>query len=224
MENPILLNVFNPFLTSRNFRNQMERMVRGSKNKGFVDASFESMMKSVGWQGGQAWCMYFCKLVYMQFFSFDRQFIAKVFNGGTQATPNNIIRLNKQGDSKYVFLQENNPQIGDIFIQVNSDNRSLGHAGIVTEVFDKTNIKTIEGNTSLKGVREGEGVFELRRTLEVGKVSRGSDKIFRGYIRRNFTQDELNKLYFDEEDQTLKMRSTNIPATSLQTLKNLFNF
>jgi hypothetical protein len=201
-ENP-LLNVFNPFLVSKGFKGQLEKVVRGSKNVGFVDASFQAMMKSVGWRGGEAWCMYFCKLVYMQFFSFDREFISKNFNGSSQGTPNNIIALNKRGDKRYVFIEENSPQIGDIFCLVNKANRGFGHVGIVTEVIDNTTVKTIEGNTSLKGVREGEGVFELKRTLVVGK---GSSQITRGYIRRNFTKEELDKLYFDETEKTLKFR------------------
>ena len=201
-ENP-LLNVFNPFLVSRGFKGQLEKVVRGSKNVGFVDASFQAMMKSVGWRGGEAWCMYFCKLVYMQFFSFDREFISKNFNGSSQGTPNNIIALNNRGDKRYVFIQDNTPQIGDIFCLVNASNKGIGHVGIVTEVIDDRTVKTLEGNTSLKGVREGEGVFELKRTLVVGK---GASQIMRGYIRRNFTKEELEKLYFDETEKTLKFR------------------
>lgn len=200
LENPFL-SVFNPFLTSKNFRVQMEKV---GKNKGFVNASFEAMMKAVGWQGGQAWCMYYCKLVYMQFFSFDREFIAKYFTGGSQVTPNNIINLNAKGDKRYIFVNTNTPQIGDIFCLENVPKDGMGHVGIITEVFTNTKVKTIEGNTSLKGVREGDGVFELNRNLEIG-VKSGSKRM-RGYIRRNFTQDELSKVYFDETEKTLKFR------------------
>jgi hypothetical protein len=192
-----LLSVFNPFLSSKNFRGQMERVVKGSANVGFVDASFQAMMKSVGWRGGDAWCMYFCKLVYMQFFSFDREFIAKYFDGSTIRTPQNIINLNAKGDKRYVFLAENSPQIGDIICL-------QGHVALVQEVISPTIVKTIEGNTNLKGIREGEGVAENKRTLIVGKSSFG--QLFKGYIRRNFTQDELNRLYFDETEKTLKFK------------------
>jgi len=192
-----LLTVFNPFLTSKSFRGQMERVVRGGKNVGFVDASFQSMMKAVGWKGGEAWCMYFCKLVYMQFFSFDREFLAKNFSGSTGGTLQNVINLNARGDKRYIFIKSNTPQIGDIICL-------QGHVGLVQEVISPTVVKTIEGNTNLKGVREGEGVTENTRTLIVGKSSFG--QIFKGYIRRNFSQDELNKLYFDETEKTLKFK------------------
>lgn len=190
-----LLNVFNPFLTNKGFRGQMERVVRGSKNVGFVDASFQTMMKAVGWKSSEAWCMYFCKLVYMQFFSFDREFLAKNFNGSTSGTLQNVINLNNKGDKRYIFLNTNTPQIGDIICL-------QGHVALVQEVIDNTHVKTIEGNTSLKGVREGDGVAENKRTLIVGKPS--FNQIFKGYIRRNFTEDELKKLYFDETEKTLK--------------------
>ena len=205
-----LLTVFNPFLTNKGFRGQMERIIKGSENVGFVDASFQAMMKSVGWKGGEAWCMYFCKLVYMQFYSFDREFIAKHFNGSTSDQPFdkagtvggtvfNIKKLNKQGDKRYVFIADNTPQIADIICM-------QGHVALVKEIIDNTHVKTIEGNTNLKGDREGQGVEELNRTLVVGKASKGSSKVFKGYIRRNFSQDELEKLYFDENEKTLKFK------------------
>lgn len=190
-----LLNVFNPFLSSKSFRGQLEKVVKGGKNVGFVDASFQTMMKAVGWKSGEAWCMYYCKLVYMQFFSFDREFLAKHFNGSTSSTLQNVINLNNKGDKRYIFLNTNTPQIGDIICL-------QGHVGLVQEVISPTIVKTIEGNSNLKGVREGEGVVENNRTLIVGKPSFG--QMFKGYIRRNFTQDELNKLYFDETEKTLK--------------------
>jgi hypothetical protein len=204
MPNPYLY-VLNPFLTSKGFRGQMERLKRNAKNAGFVDGVFEGMMKSVGWRTGQEWCMYYCKAVYMQFFSFDRDFLRTNFSGGTIWTPSNIEKLNARGDRRYIFVKENNPQIGDIFI-MRSTSRDGGHAGIVTEVLSNTKVKTIEGNTSLAGVRTGQGVFELERTLDVGKVSKGSTMFFVGYIRRNFTQPELDRLYYDTEELTLKMR------------------
>lgn len=206
-ENPILA-VLNPFLTSSGFKGQLEKLVRGAKNKGFQNSSFEAMMKKVGWRNGEAWCMYFCKLVYMQFYSFDRDFIAKNFTGSSQGTPDNIIQLNRKGDNKYVFIDKDTPQIGDIFILKNNDRSYQGHAGIVTEVLNNNLVKTIEGNTNLGGSREGDGVFELTRTMEVGKASKvqggGGTKILRGYIRRNFTEQELSRLFYDENEKTLK--------------------
>jgi len=192
-----LLTTFNPFLTNKSFRGQMERIIKGAENVGFVDASFQAMMKGVGWKGGEAWCMYYCKLVYMQFFSFDREFLAKHFNGSTIGTLQNVINLNAKGDKRYLFIAENTPQVADIICL-------QGHVALVQEVISPTVVRTIEGNTNLKGVREGEGVSENKRTLIVGKPSFG--QMFKGYIRRNFTEDELKKLYYDETEKTLKFK------------------
>jgi hypothetical protein len=205
MSNPYLY-VLNPFLTAGGFRGQMEKLKRGAKNQGFQDVVFENMMSAVGWRRNDEWCMFYCKAVYMQFFSFDREFLRTNFSGGTIWTPSNIEKLNARGDRRYVFVKENSPQVGDIFILRQRSNAG-GHAGIVTEVLSNTRVKTIEGNTSLAGVRSGQGVFELERTLDVGKVSKGSTMYFVGYIRRNFTQDELNRLYYDNDALTLKMRN-----------------
>ena len=135
----------------------------------------------------------------MQFYSFDREFLAKNFNGSTSGTLHNVINLNARGDRRYVFLNSNTPQIADIICL-------QGHVALVKEIITPTLVKTIEGNTNLKGDREGQGVEELKRTLIVGKASKGSSKVFKGYIRRNFTQAELDKLYFDETEKTLKFR------------------
>ena len=203
MPNPYLY-VFNPFLTAGGFRNQMEKIKRGAKNAGFQDVAFENMMSSVGWRRNDEWCMFYCKAVYMQFYSFDREFLKTNFSGGTIWTPSNIENLNKAGNKRYVFIRENSPQIGDILILRQRSNAG-GHAGIVTEVLSNTKVRTIEGNTSLAKVRNGQGVFELERTLEVGKYSSGnSGMYFVGYIRRNFTQDELDRLYYDKI--SLKMK------------------
>jgi hypothetical protein len=142
----------------------------------------------------------------MQFYSFDREFLAKHFNGSTSdqliiknvgGTVYNIKKLNEQGDRRYIFIPQNTPQIGDIICL-------QGHVGLVQEVISSTIVKTIEGNTNLKGVREGEGVTENKRTLIVGTPSFG--QMFKGYIRRNFSQDELDRLYFDETEKTLKFK------------------
>jgi hypothetical protein len=200
-ENP-LLNVFSGFLSDKGFKNQFEKVIENTKNAGFVNRNFEKMMRSVGWKTNDAWCMYYCKLVYLTLYSFDMNFILKNFNGSTIRTPQRIKELNRQGDRRYIFIAENKPQVGDIFCLLNKDGGG-GHVGLVTKVINNTTVKTIEGNTSLEGVREGEGVFELERTLSIGK---GKSKIMQGYIRRNFTEQELKRLYFDNSEMTFKFK------------------
>lgn len=170
------------------------------KDKAFTSAVFQQMMKTVGWVSGLYWCMFYVKAVFYQLYSFDREWLNKNFTGGTINNWNTVVRLNKAGDKRYIAIQENSPQVGDIIILQSTTRKGGGHAGLVLEVIDNVTVKTIEGNTSEQGVRSGQGVFQLKRTLEVGKV-RGSFK-FIGYIRRNFTEDEQNRLRWDETLKT----------------------
>jgi hypothetical protein len=72
-ENP-LLNVFSGFLSDKGFKNQFEKVIENTKNAGFVNRNFEKMMRSVGWKTNDAWCMYYCKLVYLTLYSFEFYF------------------------------------------------------------------------------------------------------------------------------------------------------
>ena len=208
MGDPIL-GFFTPFVSKKGY-SQIQEVVSKSKNKGFTDASWEAMMKEVGWKSGEAWCAYFVKLVYMQFFSFDRQWLSKNITGSARGNFDNVIRLNRTGDKRYVAIATNTPQVGDIAVW---GKLGEGHTAIVTQVNSATSIKTIEGNTNEKGSREGDRVLELNRTVAVGKAGRGSSKPFVGYIRRNFTEEELKNLKFDENLQTLVMGGTYNPLS-----------
>jgi hypothetical protein len=172
------------------------------------------MIKEVGWVGGQAWCAYFVKLIYMQFFSFDREWLSKNFTGSAMGNFFQVEKLNKSKypDTRYIAYRNNNFQVADILCWgvVGS-----GHTGVITKIIEKKPdgtviAETIEGNTSVrtrnegnKIVREGEGSSIKTRTLKIGF----GDKKLVGYIRRNFTGTEPARLYFDEAEQTLKFRS-----------------
>lgn len=171
-------------------------------NKGFVNASFEAMIKSVGWQGGQAWCAYYVKLVFMQMYSFDRVWLSKNISGLAMGNLVTIENLNKQGDRRYVASRSNDVQIGDVFcMQYPSGG---GHTGIVTEILSASGngfkVKTIEGNTGASGTREGDKTMPLTRTLTIGQNTMGG--ILKGYWRRNFTNAEKEQLRYDEQQGT----------------------
>jgi hypothetical protein len=193
----VIVNNFSKFLEKNNLLNQIEK--RG--NKGFVDSSFELMMEKVGWISGQAWCAYYVKLVFMQMLSFDRDFLAKNFTGGAANNYYAIQSLNKQGDKRYLAISSGTPQIGDIFCQGVSGN---GHTGIVIENLGGNKVKTIEGNTNLKGSREGDRVLSLTRDLIIGGASQGKKNI--GFIRRNYTPQEIANLYYNDAKQTFILK------------------
>ena len=168
-------------------------------------------MKQVGWGDGEPWCAYFVKLVFMQMYSFDREWLSKNISGGSNRNLSAVARLNKAGDNRYLAIYTDTPQVTDIFVQ-EVGNTGKGHTGIVTEVLGKNadgsvRVKTLEGNTSLKGVREGQGVFSLTRNLKIGTKSGGESKFMRGYIRRNFSQTEIDNLVFDDKEQTFKFKA-----------------
>jgi hypothetical protein len=199
-------------LSSKKLDNQFERATKFKKvgqNGGFVDASFEAMMKSVKWYDGAAWCAFYVKLIFMQLYSFDRDWIAKYIGGGAVDNLYVISNLNKKGDNRYIAIKTNEkPQVGDVFCQGVS---GKGHTGIIVEVLGQSgngwSCKTIEGNTSDEGVREGYRTKYLTRTLQVGVAGKGSTKVLQGYWRRNFTQEEIDNIYYDEIQGTYVMKA-----------------
>ena len=142
----------------------------------------------------------------MQLYSFDRDWLSKNIGGGAVNNLYNVQNLNAMGDKRYIaFTKNEKPQVGDVFCMGVSGN---GHTGIVTEVLSQSgngwNVKTIEGNTNDKGVREGYRTQYKQRTLEIGKLSGG--QVMKGYWRRNFTEQELAKISYDESQGTYVMR------------------
>jgi hypothetical protein len=187
------------FLDAKGFASQLEKKVKGRGNVGFVDSAFEAMMKSVGWQSSQAWCAFYVKLVLMQLFSFDKEWLSKNIGGSALQNLINVQNLNKKGDKKYLAFTKGKLQVGDIFCAKRTKG---GHTGIIVQILDeKTNYcETIEGNTDSTQTGEGDKVKKLKRYLTVGKAS-GSMTIV-GFYRRNFTEEELKNIKYDENKQT----------------------
>ena len=196
---PLIFAKLLGFLENTGFASQLEKKVKGRANVGFVDSAFEAMMKAVGWKSSQAWCAYYVKLVLMQLFSFDKEWLSKNIGGSALQNLINVQNLNKKGDKKYIAFTSGKLQVGDIFcLGIKGD----GHTGIIVEILDeeKNYCQTIEGNTTSKGAREGDKVKKLKRYLVVGRLS-GTKKVT-GFYRRNFTEEELKKIRFDETKQT----------------------
>jgi hypothetical protein len=206
---PNITNVFGKllgFLENRGFASQLEKQVKGRMNVGFVNSAFEQMMKAVGWQSSQAWCAYYVKLVLMQLFSFDKEWLSKNIGGGALQNFYNVQNLNKKGDKKYLAFTSGKLQVGDVFCGKRAKG---GHTGIIVQILDeKTNYcETIEGNTNSNQSGEGDKVKYLKRYLTVGKASAGLTIV--GFFRRNFTEQELNNIRYDEEKQTYVFNQIN---------------
>jgi hypothetical protein len=134
-------------------------------NQGFSNAVFQQMMKEVGWQSGESWCMYLAKAIYLKAFPKKAAAIGAILTPSTQQSWKNV----KAHPEMFIVLDKptDKPHVGDLVFWQSTTNAANGHVGIVDHV---PNSQTIEGNTSEKGVREGQGVRELTRKLVPGSV------------------------------------------------------
>jgi hypothetical protein len=207
-----LAAVISPFSKNKNFIGQREVKVylkngKLAENAKFVDATFQAMLKGVGWIDGLAWCAFFVKVFLMSFYSFDSAWINKNLTGGALNNLYTIEALNSRGFKTWVASRKNDPQIGDIVVWKSTTDSSKGHTGIITAI-DSSSWTTIEGNTAAKKEdREGDLVASKTRPISTSKIGyKGGGLQLLGFFRRNFTPSEAAKLYFDEKEQTLKFR------------------
>jgi len=196
-----LTSIINFFTKSKGFEGQAEILSRGS-NKGFIDKTFREMMQNSGWVSGQAWCSYFVKAFFSQFYSFDKDFINKNILANCVDTFN---KLKKQNNPKWVLDEtNNNPQAGDIVIWKNPNNNGSGHMGIILEVGDNY-VVTLEGNYGSSNQREGDRVAKIKYSKS--GFFRGTKELkIIGLLRRVFTEEEKKNIYYDEVEKTLKFK------------------
>jgi hypothetical protein len=154
-------------------------------NKSFADATFEQMLKEVGWKSGDAWCMYFVLAVYKKVLPNKAEEI-KQLSGSTQSAFN---KAQLKMVPNFIAITSGRPKRGDIAIWQDTGNRAFGHAGIVIKTTSKKfpqGFTTIEGNTSANSQFYGSGqsVRIVEHNLDYGQKSQVySDKVLRGFIR-----------------------------------------
>ena len=131
-------------------------------NAGFTNQQFEQLMKEVGWKIGDAWCVYFAKLVWFNMApGFLKEKILKKVSGSSIQTWENL-RNDKSFEISSI------PKIGDMAIWVyyrNGQPTSNGHAGIVKRI-GYGSFTTVEGNTTDTGGTEGYVVAEKTRPID----------------------------------------------------------
>ena len=123
-------------------------------NSGFEDPAFETEMINEGWQRGWSWCSLFAKLCFKKAYPERSAEFNKLFTPGAVATFTNF------KNSGYEI--STTPEAGRLVIwQHYQDGKPSwqGHAGIVSEVV-LGGFKSVEGNTSANGSRNGDRVFE----------------------------------------------------------------
>jgi hypothetical protein len=131
-------------------------------NSGFEDPEFEADMKKFGkWQKGFSWCACFMTMVFAKAYP-DRPDLHALFDPSTRKTYKNF--------EKAGFNIVHNPMAGALVIWGDYKRDILqwtGHTGIVSEVITENVFKSIEGNTSAQGSRNGDRVAEHERTTDI---------------------------------------------------------
>jgi hypothetical protein len=131
-------------------------------NLGFNNAEFQKMMEEVGWEPGDAWCVYFAKVIWYNMApAFLKEKILKKVSGSSWQTYTNL----RQDPS---FVIKDIPKPGDMAIWMMYSNgrpTGNGHAGIV-KMLGFGNFTTIEGNTNNEGGTEGYIVAEKTRPID----------------------------------------------------------
>lgn len=146
-------------------------------NAGFNDSAFEKKMRLVGFQTGHAWCSYFAELVFKEAYPERAAEYDILFSGSTIQTFRNF--QNAAYPIGYV------PLVNSLVIwQMMKDGKGgiTGHAGIVSEVKDTWQFKSIEGNTSQGKSREGFIVAEHERKV-LANVENGLKVL--GFVQLN---------------------------------------
>lgn len=145
-----------PSEVARKYLGQTEKPA----NSGFNDTVFEDKMEEVGFQKGHAWCAYFAELVFKEAIPERFDELDKLFSGSTVLTFRNF------RDAAYMISQV--PRVDHLVIwQTMKEGKAMatGHAGIVSEVTNLWEFKSIEGNTSDAKSREGYIVAEHDRKI-----------------------------------------------------------
>lgn len=133
----------------------------GGNNRGQVVEMFQKAVD--GKASGEAWCLafvQFCIQMVDKEYDFVRQM--KASKAAVFGTEHCLTLWNKSGEGQ----KKKSPEVGTIVLWRHGDTTN-GHAGIVTELLQNGEFKTVEGNTGDgKGVvREGDGVFERVRSV-----------------------------------------------------------
>lgn len=134
--------------------------VEKANNSGFADAQLEKEMIEVGWQSGFAWCALISERWAKKAFPAKSAELNKLFSASAVTT---FANFKKAG-----YKISSTPVLGSVVIwqkYVKGQPSWQGHAGIVSEVISATEFKSIEGNGSVKGSREGTTVVEQRRKV-----------------------------------------------------------
>lgn len=132
-------------------------------NGGFKDTQMEAdMIKYGAFQKWMPWCCCFARMIFMKAYPEKAAIYKTVLFPGTRQT---FDTLKAKG---YTISQK--PVLGALVLWAtyrSGIQQPTGHAGIVSEVLEDGTFKSIEGNGSANGSRNGDRVVEHHRTLDL---------------------------------------------------------
>ena len=134
-------------------------VVEKGKNAGFNNPAFETALRAAGWLPGEAWCASFTRMVWMYVYREE-----PIANELHKVLSKGVVRTYQNAKLSDKLVVQQAPVVGGIVLWGTGSGK--GHAGIISSVTDEFTVKTIEGNTSIKGVREGDKVMLKRRKLQ----------------------------------------------------------
>lgn len=129
-------------------------------NTGFYDADLEKWHRAVGWSPGWAWCSTMVEVWAWEAYPEKKAELQPLFVPSAVNTFRNLVRAGYK-------VSETPIEGAFVFWQKIKDGAPqwMGHAGLCVQVIDDKTFKSIEGNTSNSGSRNGDGVYELTRTV-----------------------------------------------------------
>lgn len=146
-------------LIAKSYIGQLEK----PKNSGFQDPKFEADMRALGeWVPSYAWCACFAQMVFRKAYPERSEELRRLFDPSTRKTFDNFRTADFEISQK--------PVLGSLVIWATYKAgvaQWTGHAGIVSEVISDTEFKSIDGNTSKLGSRNGDRVGENKWTTAI---------------------------------------------------------
>jgi len=136
-------------------------------NMGFKDEEFNRKMEAVGHNDGEAWCAYFCELVWKEAYQlWDATLFSRLDNLFNGSALTSFRQFQKTND----FIVTTKPTKGSLAVwQKYKDGKAgwSGHIAIV-ESFNigRRQLNTIDGNTNDRGGRDGYIVARIGRELD----------------------------------------------------------
>lgn len=126
---------------------------QGGNNRGQIVELFQ---KTIGKAENEPWCMAF-----MQYCVSKVDFL---MNDGTKSPLFKSEHCLTVWNNTPITFKYKVPSVGNIVIWRHGTS-SNGHTGVVKQVLDAQTFITVEGNTNADGSREGDGVYEKKRSI-----------------------------------------------------------